>query len=102
MSEYIKNIMFAGIAEIFIMIALTIWLYKVYITHNIDQIRFIWIYLIIIFQTLIMIYGLINNEYVIYLPALICLSEMVYILYVKLTNVVENKIEMELIKKDIL
>ena len=39
-----------------------------------------------------MIYGLLNKAYGIYLPALIVITGISYILYVKLTNVVNKDI----------
>ena len=102
MTEHPKYQIIAGIAGIFTLMALSNLIYRVYKTRNTEHLTFTWIFFILSAQTLLMIYGVLNKAYGIYLPAIIVISGVSYILYVKLTNVIENKIEKELINKDIL
>ena len=92
-----KYQMIAGIAGTFTLLALSNLIHRVYITKNTEHLTFAWIFFILTAQTLLMIYGLLNNSYGIYLPASIVVIGVSYILYVKLTNTIENKGEKELI-----
>lgn len=92
----------AGIAGIFTLLALSNLIYRVYDTQNTEHLTYTWIFLILLAQSLLVLYGLLNNAYGIYLPAIVVIFGISYILFVKVNNTTENKIEMELIKKDIL
>jgi hypothetical protein len=60
-----------------------------------------WILLVLTAQSLLLIYGLINNSYGIYLPASILIVGVTYILYIKLTHIKNENVEDELRGKDI-
>ena len=92
----------AGIAGTFTLLALSNLIYRVYETQNTEHLTYTWIFLILSAQSLLVLYGLLNNAYGIYLPAIVVISGISYILFVKVSNTTENKIEMELIKKNIL
>jgi cobalamin biosynthesis protein CobD/CbiB len=62
----------------------------------------IWIFLIIIAQTLMYIYGKINHVQGLYIPAVIYIIGLAYILYVKVVYKETNKIEEELKDKNII
>jgi uncharacterized protein with PQ loop repeat len=103
----------AFIAGIFTLLALSNLIHRVYSTQNTEHLTYTWIFFILTAQTLLMIYGLLNKAYGIYIPALIVIAGINYILYVKWTNVVVNahnvnahnvntNIEKDLINKSIL
>jgi len=84
------------------MIAFSFFIYHVHITKNTDNITFLWIFLIIIAQTLMVIYGKINHIHGLYIPALIFITGILYILYIKIVYKETNKIEDELRQKSII
>lgn len=92
----------AGIAGTLTLLALSSLIHRVYKSQNTEHLTYAWIFLILSAQLLFAIYGFLNNAYGIYLPAILVLIGISYILYVKLKNIQENKIEMELINKNIL
>ena len=76
--------------------------FRVYNTKVTEHLTFTWIFLILSAQILLMIYGILNNSYGIYLPPIIIISGLSYILYVKLTNSVDNTVESDLRAKNII
>lgn len=92
----------AGIAGTFTLLALSNLFYRVYETQNTEHLTYTWIFLILSAQSLLVLYGILNNAYGIYLPALVGIMGILYILFVKTSNINENKIEMDLINKNIL
>ena len=76
--------------------------FNVHMKKETNHLTFIWIFLVLTAQILLMIYGLLNNSYGIYLPPILLISGLLYILYVKLTYENNTKIENELKSKDIL
>ena len=92
----------AGIAGTLTLLALSNLIHRVYTTQNTEHLTYTWIFLILSAQSLLIIYGLLNKAYGIYLPAIIVVIGVSYILFVKFKNITENKIEMELINKNIL
>lgn len=76
--------------------------FRVYNTNVTEHLTFTWIFLILSAQTLLMIYGILNNAYGVYLPPIIVISGLSYILYVKLNNSVDNTVESELRTKNII
>jgi hypothetical protein len=93
-----KYQMIVGIAGTFTLLVLSSLIYRVYDTQNTEHLTYTWIFLILTAQSLLVL----NNSYGIYLPAIVVISGISYILFVKVSNATENKIEMELIKKNIL
>ena len=92
----------AGIAGTLTLLALSSLIHRVYNTQNTEHLTYTWIILILSAQSLLVLYGLLNNAYGIYLPASIVVMGVSYILFVKMKNATENKIENELINKNIL
>jgi uncharacterized protein with PQ loop repeat len=74
---------------------------SVHITKETAHLTFMWILLVLTAQSLLLIYGLINNSYGIYLPASILIVGVTYILYIKLTHIKNENVEDELRGKDI-
>lgn len=97
----LKYQIMSGIAGVLILLAFKKVIYRVYNTQNTEHITYTWIFLILTAQSLLVLYGLLNKAYGIYLPALLVVMGVSYILSVKLKNT-ENKIEKELINKNIL
>ncbi len=90
------------IAGTLTLLALSKLIHRVYQTQNTEHLTYTWIFLILAAQFLLVLYGILNNAYGIYLPALVVISGISYILFVKMNNITNNKIEMELINKHIL
>ena len=63
---------------------------------------YIWIFLVLTSQILLFIYGVINNSHEIYVPELILIVGVLYILYVKLHFSDVKNVEDELKLKNIL
>lgn len=104
--KHAKHQTISGIAGVLSLIAFSSIIYKVYITQNTAHVTYTWICLIISSQSLFILYGILNNSYGIYLPSIIHIIGIFYILFVKLKNArtknVEDDIEYQLIKKYIL
>ena len=83
-------------------IAFSFLLYNVYYTKNTSSLTFIWIFLVITAQVLMFTYGKINNIQLLYIPAIIYILGVIYILYIKIMYKETNKIEDELKNKDII
>jgi|688.fasta_scaffold1746817_1 uncharacterized protein with PQ loop repeat len=90
------------IAGTFTILAYSYLVHRVYLTKQTAHHSYIWIFLVLSAQILLMIYGILNHSYGIYLPPIIVISEMLYILYVKVVYSYDNSIELELKKKHIL
>ena len=76
--------------------------FRVYNTNETTHLTFIWIFLILLSQILLMIYGILNNSYGIYLPPIILICGLLFILYVKLTYETTANIESKLKSKNII
>ena len=91
----------AGISGTMTLLALSNLIHRVYSTQNTEHLTYTWIFLILSAQSLLVLYGLLNKAYGIYLPASLVVMGVSYILFVKVKNT-ENKIENDLINKNIL
>lgn len=76
--------------------------FKVHSTKNTTHLTFTWLFLYLSAQTLLMIYGISHNSYFIYLPPIILISGLLYILYVKLSYETTANIENNLKSKNII
>jgi uncharacterized protein with PQ loop repeat len=92
----------AGVAGLFTITAFSHLIYRVYNTKQTEHLTYMWIFLVLTAQLLLTIYGLLNHAYGIYIPSMLALLGIGYIFFVKLTNTLDNKIEMDLINKNIL
>lgn len=90
------------IAGIFTIIAFSFFVYRVHITKITDNLTYLWIFLVLIAQILLFIYGRINHIFIIYVQALILFSGILYILYIKSIYTDANRIEKELKQKGII
>ena len=102
--EHPKYQLIAIIAGLLTIVAFSHLVYKVYLTKHTEHITFVWISLVLTAQTLLIIYGKLNNSYGIYLPAILIVVGLSYILYIKLTynNTTQIRIENELKHKNII
>jgi hypothetical protein len=75
---------------------------KFNIIKQVEYLSYYWIFLMIVSQVLLVIYGIINNILVIYLIGIIILIGLSYILYIKLIFTYNSRIERELKDKNIL
>ena len=75
-----------GIAGIFGLVSFSSLIQKIYDTHNTTSLPWTWIIMNLSAQLLSLIYGLGNNAYGIYIPTILFLIGLFYILYVKLKH----------------
>jgi len=93
----------AIISSILTIVAFSYLVFRVHNTKETEHLTFIWLF-IILSQSLIFIYGFLNKFRFIYLQAFIILLGLIYILYIKISNINVNDIdiESELRKKQII
>jgi uncharacterized protein with PQ loop repeat len=92
----------AVISVILTIIAFSSLVLRVHMTKETEGLTFTWIFLVLTAQSLLVIYGVINNSYGVYVPAVILLIGVLYILYIKLNYDNVKRIEDELKSKNIL
>jgi uncharacterized protein with PQ loop repeat len=92
----------AGIAGILTILAFSHLVNRVYITKQTEHLTYTWALLVLTAQSLLVLYGILNNAYGIYLPAIIIVMGISYILYVKIDYSVDNNIEIQLKNKNII
>ena len=90
------------ISGILTIIAFSFLVYRVHITKITDHLTYLWIFLILIAQSLLIIYGRINHIIGLYFPALIIFSGVLYIFYIKTIYNETYILMQELKSKDIL
>ena len=90
------------IAGILIITAFSFLIQHVYVTKITDNLTYFWIFLNLVAQSLLFIYGKVNNIFGIYFPALIIFTGVTYVLYVKITYSEATQVVDELKQKDIL
>jgi uncharacterized protein with PQ loop repeat len=97
-----KYQLIAVIAGILTIMAFSSLVLRVHMTKETEHLTYTWIALVLTAQTLLVIYGVINNSYGIYVPASILIVGVLYILYVKLHFSDTNQVEDDLKLKNIL
>ena len=86
----------------FALASFLILIYNVYKTKNTSYLTFVWLFLVIVAQALMVIYGKLNHIQGLYIPAIIYIIGLSYILYIKIIYKETNKIESELKNKNII
>lgn len=74
----------AIISSVLTIIGFSSLVLRVHMTKEAEHLSYTWIFLILMSQSLLIIYGVINNLYGIYIPATILIVGVLSILYVKL------------------
>ena len=94
----------AVLSGFLIIISFSKLVFKVYKTKETIHLTYVWLFLFLSAQILLIIYGLLNKAYGIYLPAIIFSLGLIYILYIKINYEyhINDKIEQELKQKNIL
>lgn len=92
----------AGLAGILTILGFSHLVYRVYKTKETDHLTFVWLFLVLSAQSLLFLYGILNNVYGIYLPSTILLMGLLYILYVKLNYYLDDSVENQLKLKNII
>jgi len=92
----------AVISGILTILALSSLVIRVHFTKETEHFTFMWLLLVLTSQSLLVIYGFINSLYGICLPALIFISGVLYILYIKLIYNKNETVEAELRDKNII
>ena len=100
--EHPKYQTIAVVSGFLTILAFSHLVYRVYTTKQADHLTYTWALLILTAQSLLVLYGILNNAYGIYLPAIILVTGVTYILYVKINYSVDNNVETELKMKNIL
>jgi uncharacterized protein with PQ loop repeat len=100
--EYPKYQYIAVISGILTIIAFSHLVHRVYTTKQTEHLTYVWALLILTAQSLLVLYGILNNSYGIYLPAIIIVIGISYILYVKINYSVDNNVESQLKMKNII
>ena len=100
--EYPKYQYIAVISGILTIIAFSHLVHRVYTTKQTEHLTYTWALLILTAQSLLVLYGILNNAYGIYLPAIIVVIGISYILYVKINYSVDNNVESQLKMKNII
>lgn len=90
------------ISSIITIIAFSFLVFQVHITKITNHLTYLWIFLILIAQSLLIIYGKINHIFGIYVSALIIFSGVLYVFYVKVMYNETYHLTQELKSKDIL
>lgn len=75
-----------GVAGIFGLVSFSSLVQKIYDTHNTTSLPWTWILMNLSAQVLSLIYGLGNKAYGIYIPTILFLIGLFYILYVKIKH----------------
>jgi uncharacterized protein with PQ loop repeat len=92
----------AFISGIFTLFAFSNLVSRVHFTQNTEHLTYVWVASVLTAQSLLVIYGIINKSYGIYIPATILVVGILYILYTKINYEENGIIEDALIKKQIL
>jgi uncharacterized protein with PQ loop repeat len=100
--EYPKYQIIAVISGILTILAFSHLVHRVYTTKQTEHLTYVWALLILTAQSLLVLYGILNNSYGIYLPAIIIVIGISYILYVKINYSVDNNVESQLKMKNII
>ncbi len=90
------------ISSSFALTAFSFLIYNVHKSKNTSHLDFLWIFLLITAQFLMFIYGKLNHIHGLYIPAIIYITGLLYILYIKVVYKETNKIEAELKNKNII
>lgn len=100
--EHPKYQFIAGSAGILTILAFSHLVYRVYTTKETEHLTFIWLFLVLSAQSLLFLYGILNNAYGIYVPATILILGLLYVFYVKIYYYVDNNVEFQLKSKNII
>jgi uncharacterized protein with PQ loop repeat len=100
--EHPKYQIIAVISGILTILAFSHLVHRVYTTKQTEHLTYVWALLILTAQSLLVLYGILNNSYGIYLPAIIVVIGISYILYVKINYSVDNNVESQLKMKNII
>jgi uncharacterized protein with PQ loop repeat len=96
MTEQTKYSFIPILASILTILAFSQLVHRVYYTKHTKHLTFVWIFFILTSQILLLLYGILNNAYGIFLPAGIIYLGVLYILYVKFYYDTTEYIETEL------
>jgi len=102
MVNHPKYKIIAILAGIITLLGFSYLVLRVHNSKQTEHLPFIWIFYILIAQTLLALYGFLNNACEIYVPALIVITGITYILYIKLNFETSKNIEADLEQKNIL
>ena len=102
MSDEPKYQIIAVISSILTILAFSNLIFNVHMTKETEHLSLIWIFLVLTAQSLLVVYGLINNSFKNYVPASILILGVLYVIYIKANYSNTKLIEEELRSKNIL
>ena len=102
MSDEPKYQIIAVISSILTILAFSNLIFNVHMTKETEHLSLIWIFLVLTAQSLLVVYGLINNSFKNAVPASILILGVLYVIYIKANYSNTNLIEDELRTKNIL
>ncbi len=89
-------------AGLLMLLAFSNLVLRIHFSKETEHLTFVWILLVLIAQILLVIYGYMNKAYGIYIPAILFIVGVLYILHVKLNYGINKTIENDLKTKNIL
>ena len=92
----------AIMATILIISSFIVVVYDIHTTKNASKISYLWLFFIITAQLLSFTYSILNNIPETYIPTMLIIMGLLYVLYIKIQYAEEVAIEEDLIKKKIL
>lgn len=102
MSDEPKYQIIAVISSILTILAFSNLIFNVHMTKETEHLSLIWIFLVLTAQSLLVVYGLINNSFKNAVPASILILGVLYVIYIKANYSNTKLIEDELRTKNIL
>jgi uncharacterized protein with PQ loop repeat len=90
------------IATILILTGFAMFVYNTHKTKNASNLSYTWFSFLIVGQSLLLIHGVINNVAEVYIPAILILLGLFYMLSIKRAYIEEELIEYDLKEKNIL
>jgi hypothetical protein len=90
------------LSRILILASFVILVHKIYMTNDVSDFTYIWIFLVLIAQFLLVFFGFANNEWGVVVPSVFVSAGVMYILITKLTQNKNEKVKEELEKKNII
>ena len=97
-----KYLQILYISRLLILTSFAILVQKIYMTNDVSDFTYIWIFLVLIAQFLLVFFGFVNNEWGLVVPSVLISAGVIYILITKLIQNKNEKVKNELEKKNII
>lgn len=97
-----KYLQILYLSRILILTSFAILVHKIYMTNDVTDFTYIWIFLVLTAQFLLVFFGFANNEWGVVVPSVLISGGVMYILITKLAQNKNEKVKKELEKKNII